>query len=123
MDPKVGALGHMLLQIERRPSKLDDEDPAQCCPTVRGDDSAGTLVKGKVTAAQHSSAAAVLRSAKSDEMKAVLCEHSATLTVPEECRAGNIAGIFDAAGRQCRRRCQERRRGCGSPSSRRARDD
>ena len=42
MDHKVGALGHMLLQIERHPSKLDDEDPAQCCPTVRGDDSAGT---------------------------------------------------------------------------------
>ena len=47
-----------------------------------------------MTAAQHSSAAAVLRSAKSDEMKAVLCEHSATLTLPEECRAGNIAGIL-----------------------------
>ena len=47
-----------------------------------------------MTAAQHSSAAAVLRSAKSDEMKALLCEHSATLTLPEECRAGNIAGIL-----------------------------
>ena len=27
-------------------------------------------------------------------MKALLCEHSATLTLPEECRAGNIAGIL-----------------------------
>ena len=36
----------------------------------------------------------MLRSDKSDEMKALLCEHSATLTLPEECRAGNIAGIL-----------------------------
>ena len=47
-----------------------------------------------MTAAQHSSAAAVLRAAKSDETKALLCEHSATLTLPEECRAGNMAAIL-----------------------------
>ena len=39
------------------------------------------------------SGAAALHATKSDEMKALLREHGATLTLPEECRAGNTTAI------------------------------
>ena len=39
------------------------------------------------------SGAAALRAAASDEVKALLREHGATLTLPEECRDGNVAAI------------------------------
>ena len=39
------------------------------------------------------SGAAALRAAKSDEVKALLRAHGALLTLPEECRDGNVAAI------------------------------
>ena len=43
--------------------------------------------------ADGASGAAALRFAKSDEAKALLREHGATLTLHEECRDGNVAAI------------------------------
>ena len=54
---------------------------------------AAQLLLQRGATADGASGTVALRAAKSDGVKALLREHGATLTLPEECRAGNMAAI------------------------------